>query len=147
MYEAILTIHILSGIAWVGGGFVLILGVRNIKAAEGQAAADHTIGALENTTKWLFGIAPPLVFITGIAQVLMSEQHDWSDLWIMWAVALAVVSAILGAGVAGRWEKQMKGAREAGRSLPDVFDRWMRLNWYEWAILLVIVALMVFKPV
>lgn len=147
MYEAIVTIHILSGFAWVGGGFALMLGARNIKAAEGQATADQVVGVFERTTNLLFGIAPPLVLITGIAQVLMSEQHDWSDLWIILASGLFIVSAIMGAGVSGRLEKQLKEAREAGRSLPDVFDRWLRMGWLEMVVLVAIVALMVFKPV
>ncbi len=147
MYEAVLTIHILSGFAWVGGGFGLMLGARNVKRADGQATADQMVGALETTTRWLFGIAPPLVLITGIAQVLMSEQHDWSQLWIILAITLFVFTAISGGGISGRWEKQMKQAREEGRSLPDVFDKWLRLGWVEMTALVAIVALMVFKPV
>lgn len=147
MYEAIVTVHILSGFAWVGGGFALMLGARNIKKAEGQATADQTVGVFETTTKWLFGIAPPLVLITGIVQVLMSEQHDWSQLWIILAIVLFVFTAISGGGISGRWEKQMKQAREEGRSLPNVFDKWLRLGWVEMLVLVAIVALMVFKPI
>ncbi len=147
MYEALVVVHILSGFAWVGGGFVLILGARNIKAADGQATADQMVGAFEKTTTLLFNVAPPLVLVTGIVQVLMSEQYDWSHLWIILALALFVVVAIMGGGIGGRWEKRMREAREDGRSLPDVFDRWMRLNWTEMVVLAAIIALMVFKPI
>lgn len=147
MYEAVVTLHILSGFAWVGGGFTLMLGARNIKRTEGHGAAEQMLDGLETTTKWLFGIAPPLVLLTGIVQVLMSEQYDWSDLWIILALVLFVFTAISGGGVSGRWEKQMKEAREEGRSLPAVFDKWLRLGWVEMVVLVAIVALMVFKPI
>ncbi len=147
MYQAIVTIHILSGFAWVGGGFLLLLAARNIKKTEGQQAADDAVGALESTTKWLFGIAPPLVLVTGIVQVLMSVQHDWTHFWIMAALVLFGVTAFMGAGISDRWEKQMKEAREDGRSLPELFDRWVRLGWIEVVVVVAIVALMVFKPV
>ena len=147
MYEALLVVHILSGFAWVGGGFVLMLGARNIKAAEGQEAVDQMVGAFEKTTTLLFVIAPILVLVTGIAQVAMSDSYDFSQLWIILALVLFVVTGILGGGVGGRWEKQMKEAREDGRSLPAVFDRWLKLGWVEMVILAAIVALMVYKPI
>ena len=147
MYEAILTVHILSGFAWIGGGFVLMLGARNIKAADGQKAVDQMVGAFEKTTTLLFVIAPILVLATGIAQVAMSSQHEFSQLWIILALVLFVLVAIMGGGIGGRWEKQMKEAREDGRSLPDVFDRWLRLGWIEMVVLAAIVALMVYKPI
>ena len=146
MYEALLVVHVLSGFAWVGGGFVLMLGARNIKAADGQEAVDQMVGAFEKTTTLLFTIAPLLVLATGIAQVAMSSQHEFSQLWIILALVLFVVTGIMGGGIGGRWEKQMKEAREDGRSLPDIFDRWLRLGWIEMLVLAVIVALMVYKP-
>ena len=105
------------------------------------------MGAFEKTTTLLFTIAPILVLATGIAQVAMSSQHEFSQLWIILAIVLFVVTAIMGGGIGGRWEKQMKEAREDGRSLPSVFDRWLRLGWIEMLVLAAIVALMVYKPV
>lgn len=147
MYEAIVIVHILSGFAWVGGGFVLMLGARNIKAADGQANADSMVEAFEKTTALLFAIAPILVLATGIAQVVMKTSYDFSQLWIILAIVLFVATAIMGGAIGGRWEKQMKAAREDGRSLPDLFDRWLRLGWIEMVILAAIIALMVYKPV
>jgi len=43
-------------------------------------------------------------------------------------------------------ERQMRDARKEGRSLPDVFDRYVRLGFTEIGIMLVIVSLMVYKP-
>ncbi len=147
MYEALLVVHILSGFAWVGGGFVLMLGARNIKAADGQEAVDQMVGSFEKTTTLLFNIAPILVLATGVAQVAMRSSYDFSQLWIILAIVLFVATAIMGGAIGGRWEKQMKAAREDGRSLPDLFDRWLRLGWIEIVVLAAIVALMVYKPV
>ncbi len=50
MYEAIVTIHILSGMAWVGAGFVFWLGARNIARERGEREATEVLDRLDKAT-------------------------------------------------------------------------------------------------
>ena len=50
-------------------------------------------------------------------------------------------------GFGDRMERRMKEAREDGRSLPDVFDQYLRLGFIEMGVIVVILFLMVDKPI
>ena len=145
MYEAVVTLHILSGMAWVGGVFVFLLGWQNVRAEKGDAESIAVGNRLEMATK-LITATPFLVLGTGIAQVLMSEQHDWSHLWIMAAIALFV--AILGAGGTNdaMFRKVQKRAGDPANVPAKAFDLTIRLLWIEFALMVAIVVLMVTKP-
>jgi len=147
MYELLVTLHILSAMVWIGGGFVMMGSFRNLKRAEGQAAADQTLGYLEPAMYWFFLPAPFLVVATGIAMVFLNDAWAFSQVWISLAIGLFLVALIMGAGFGDRMEKQMRQAREEGRSLPDVFDRYLRLGFTEMGVVLVVILLMVYKPV
>jgi uncharacterized membrane protein len=145
MYEAILVVHIVSGFAWVGGGLSAMVAAGIIKRNEGQATAESTIRLLDKAT-WPIGFAPPIVLLTGIAQVVMNDSWDFSQLWIILAIVLVVAAFSVGAGFLDPWQKQMEEARQEGRSLPGLFNRFLRLGWLEMAVMIAIVALMVYKP-
>lgn len=147
MYELVVVLHILAAIAWIGSGFLLILGFGRIRSAEGPAAVDQTMVRMEPTTSLIFVVAPPVVLLTGIGMVLWNEAWDFSQVWVYLALGLFVVTAILGGGVSGRMEKEMKEARESGTDASDVLARFLKVGWLEMVILVAIVALMVYKPI
>ncbi len=145
MYELLVLIHILSGIAWVGGGFLFMLGIKGIRDSEGHEAAERTMARLEKAsavTNW----APLLVFATGITMVAVSDAWAFSQIWVYVSLALFVVVLILGAGVADRLEKQMKQARQDGKHNPELLDRFVRVGFAEMVFFAGIVFLMVYKP-
>ncbi len=147
MYELLVIVHILSAMVWLGGAFILLLSFRNLKHAKGQAAVDETMGRLEPVMNRIFLPAPILVIATGLTMVIISDAWAFGQIWVYLAIALFVVVLIIGGGFGDRLERQMRDAREEGRSLPDVFDRYLRLGFIEMGIMLVIVSLMVYKPV
>ena len=147
MYELLVVVHILSAMVWVGGAIVLLLSFRGLKRADGQAAVDETMGRLEPVMNRVFLPAPILVIATGLAMVSISEAWAFSQTWVYLAVGLFVVVLIMGGGFGDRMERRMKEAREDGRSLPDVFDRYLRLGFIEMGVIVVIVFLMVYKPI
>jgi uncharacterized membrane protein len=53
----------------------------------------------------------------------------------------------MGGGFGDRMERQMRDARAEGRSLPGVFDRYLRLGFIEIGVIVVILGLMVYKPI
>ncbi|MGB7861236.1 MAG: DUF2269 family protein [Acidimicrobiia bacterium] len=147
MYELVVVMHILGAIAWIGSGFLLTLGFGRIRSAEGPAAVDQTMVRMESTANLIFVVAPPLVLLTGIGMVLWSDAWAFSQVWIYLALGLFVVTAILGGGVSGKMEKEMKKARESGTDASDVLDRFLKVGWLEMVILAAIVVLMVYKPI
>ena len=146
MYEAIVTLHILSGMAWVGAGIVFLWGSHNIRTERGDAEVLEVRDRLEKATTAITW-TPFLAIGTGIAQVLMSEQHDWSHLWVVLAVVLAVLALTLGGVNDAGTKKAQKESEESGEMSAGVLDRSMRLLWVEMAVMAAIVALMVIKPV
>jgi uncharacterized membrane protein len=147
MYELLVVVHILSGMAWLGGASVMLLGLRGIRTTEGHIAADRTMASLDKTMGWIFGLAPFLLIATGVTMVAVREAWRFSQMWVYLAIFLFVAAAILGGVLGDRLEKQMKQAREDGTTAPAAFDRFLRLGSIEMAILPAIVFLMVYKPI
>lgn len=146
MYEAIVTLHILSGMAWVGGLIVFLWGSYSLRAELGDAETIEIGDRLAKATTFLIA-TPFLVIGTGITQVLMSEQHDWSHLWIIVALVLVLFAFAVGSTNDAMFKKAQKKAEEAGEVPTRAFDVSLRLLWVELAMMVAIVALMVFKPV
>ena len=107
MYELLVVIHILSAIAWVGGAFLFMIGLRGIRKAEGDEVAEATLDRLEKAS----AIITPTAFLllgTGIAMVAIDDAWSFSQVWVYLALALFVVVLILGAGFAERFQRQMR---------------------------------------
>ncbi len=145
VYELLVVIHILSGIAWVGGGFLFMLGVRGIRNSEGHEAAERTMVRLEKASA-VINPAPLLMLATGITMVAVNDAWAFSQIWVYVSLALFVVVLILGAGVEDRLMKQMKQARQDGEHNPELLDRFVRVGFAEMVFFVGIVALMVYKP-
>jgi len=146
VYELLVVIHILSGIAWVGGGFLFLLGVRGIRNSEGHEAAERTMGRLEKASA-VINPAPLLVLATAITMVAVNDAWAFSQIWVYVSLALFVVVLLLGAGVEDRLMKQMKQARQEDRHDPELLDRFVRVGFVEMLFFAGIVFLMVYKPV
>lgn len=145
VYELLLLVHILSGIAWVGGGFLFMLSVKGIRDSEGHEAAERTMARVEKAsrvTNW----TPLLVLATGITMVARSNAWAFSQIWVYVSLALFFVALILGGGFADRLLKQMKQARQEGRHNSELLDRFVRVGFVEMMFLAGIVFLMVYKP-
>ncbi len=145
MYEAVLTLHILSGMTWVGGLIVYSIAAPSLRREQGEPKAADIIERMDKATIWL-AVTPFVVIGTGITQVLMSEPHDWSDLWVTLAIGLVILSFVVGGTNDYMWRKSLKEVDDEA-IMPRAFDRLVRLLWLETAVLFAVVALMVFKPV
>jgi uncharacterized membrane protein len=105
------------------------------------------MGRLEPVMSRVFLPAPFLVIATGIAMVFVSDAWAFIQTWVYLAIGFFVVVLIMGGGFGDRMERRMKEAREDGRSLLDVFDRYLRLGFIEMGVIVVIIFLMVYKPI
>ena len=146
MYELLVVVHILSGIAWVGGAFLFMLGVRGIRNSEGHVAAERTMVRLEKASK-LMNPTPFLVLATGITMVVVNDAWAFSQVWVYVSLALFAVVLTLGAVFEEGLQKRMQRARNEGRHEPLLLDRFIRIGFLDIAFFTGIVVLMVYKPV
>jgi uncharacterized membrane protein len=149
LYEALKSIHVLAAVIWVGGAVAV-----QFFAAKAQAAADPArMATFAKDAEWVgqrvFMPASLVVLAAGIWAVI-EGSWSWGDVWILWGLAGAAFSAIVGATFLGP-ESGRIGAliNERGASDPEVQQRISRIfliSRIEMAILLSVVVVMVIKP-
>jgi uncharacterized membrane protein len=145
MYEALVLVHVLSAMVWVGGGFVLMTVERHAQKTGGQTMLVRTMADLEWVDDWIFTPAPLLVIASGVTMVILSDAWAFSQPWIYLALALIVIEFVAGY----RDLDRLKKGREAGVETPEfaaALKAYMRFAPLAIALLGAVVVLMVFKP-
>jgi hypothetical protein len=149
-YDWLLLGHILSAIAWVGGGITMqVVGARLARAETPEAVAGFS-----RTAEWvgprLFMPASLAVLGFGIAMVAVSDVWSIGDLWIILGLVGIGISAIGGAVFFGPQSKRIADAFETEG--PDsararaLIRRLFVVGRIDMVILVLVVADMVLKP-
>lgn len=150
MYELLIVIHVLAGIAWVGGGLTNQLAIREARRSDGAVAADRQIVALGWMEKYIYIPAPILVLLTGLTMVAVNDAWRFSQPWVYLALTLLVLAGILGGAVGSRLEKRMESLREEDRvassDYEQVLAKTLNSGWLELALMVGLILLMVYKP-
>lgn len=146
MYELLVFIHIMGGLTWFGSGLFHQLHMNRLRASNGQAAVAAQFDSFAWSEKWIFVPAPLLVIATAITMVLVDDAWSFSQPWVYLSLALWVVAAIMGGAVGGKTMGQINETRERGGDVAPLVDRYLSLAWIDVAILVSLLALMVFKP-
>ena len=150
MYEILIVLHILAGIAWVGGGLTQQLAVQQAHKSGGPRGADQQMVAMAWMERYIYMPAPILVLLTGITMVAVRDAWGFSQPWVYLALTLLVLAGILGGAVGSKLEKRMEALREEDRvDSPDyeqVLAKALNSGWLELVIMVCIVVLMVYKP-
>jgi len=144
-YRAVLLIHILAGIAWLGGGLTIEVTQQRALNAGGRAAFDRVRRDLAWADTWLAIPAPLLVVATGIAMVLSGPGWRFSQTWIWMTIAILIAYQVLAFTVGARLYRRL----ETGDGEPQGGDAGislLRLSRLLLLMLVAIVALMVFRP-
>ena len=140
-YRLLLVVHVLAGMAWLGGGLVIqITGLRAFRLG-GRPAVDRVRSDLSWADTWLAVPAPLVVVGTGLAMVVVNTGWRLAQTWIWTSLAMiAVYQALALTRGAHLYRQQEKGrGDQPTRSL-------FRLGNVLLALLTGIVVLMVFKP-
>jgi uncharacterized membrane protein len=148
MYDFWLFVHVLMAIVWVGGNIHLqILGARLTAANDPVQLAGFSKQAEWIGTRVLTPAAV-LIVIAGVIMVL--DQWDFEQLWIIIGIAGFLYSAINGAAFLGPLSgKTAKLIDERGVEDAQVQNNIRRLFLYgriELVILIVVVWAMTMKP-
>lgn len=109
MRELLLTIHILSAAAWIGGGLFASLSFRQLATTMGLkplAALEESLG-----TKF-FGTAVGLLVLSGVGLVLTAEEFGWGDAFVLIGIGVVVVDGILEGAVFGPRAKKLTESTE-----------------------------------
>lgn len=148
MYQALVFIHIVCAVIWVGGAVAIqALGLR------AQRSDDPLDGVrLLKQAEWVgtrvFLPSSIVLFLAGV--VMVAQQWSFGELWISVSMGLWILSALAGSLYLGpRAKKVVQIAESEGPTAPAGLELAARLNLVSRLELLsfaVIIALMVFKP-
>jgi uncharacterized membrane protein len=149
-YTVLKTFHVLAAVTWVGGNIVLqILGTRVSRERDASRLA-ATAGDFEFVGTRVFMPASLLVLGLGIWMVVITPAWDFSQLWIVAAIAMFAYSFASGAFYLGpRLARLKRIYAEKGTDAPEAVELTRRLFVFsriELVLLILIVADMVLKP-
>jgi uncharacterized membrane protein len=148
-YEVLLFGHLLAAMAWVGGDLMIQLFYLRARAAGPEAVAQFA-----RDVEWiglrLLNTAALLVVIFGVLLVIEVDGYEFSQFWIVAALAMFAASAITGAGFLGPESGRIAALSEArGPADPEVqrrIGRVLLISRIEFVLLVLIVLDMVVKP-
>jgi Predicted integral membrane protein (DUF2269) len=147
MYQFIVFIHVLCAIIALGANATYVVWL-----SRGRMQRDLLLFALRGIKFLDSRIANPaygLLLITGVAQVLISHR-TFHQTWLEWAILLWVVLAGIGYGLYSPGLRRQIALLETGTPDAPAFvaleRRQNAVGAVLFAIALVILALMVFRP-
>lgn len=144
-YQLLLFVHVAAAIVWVGGGFyVQMYGVIELRSGDPSAIARFA-GNAGRLGERLFTPMSIVVLLAGIG-LMIDGDWPWGRLWVDFALAAWVGSAVLGAGYLGPTAKRIEivgpQTAEGQRLIRRVFA-FLRIDLM---FLFAIVFAMVVKP-
>lgn len=114
LFKAILFLHIISVIVWVGG--LLTLLVVSLRLSRERSAAVHEFfGGISGFIGGaVFGPASVLTLLTGIALIWL---YGWvTPLWVIWGFCAFLISSVIGAVCIGRTARALKALMASGNA-------------------------------
>lgn len=143
-HEALLVVHILAAMAWVGGGLAIQFTQRRAFRLGGRPAIDRVRVDLAWADTWLAIPAPLLVVGTGIAMVAATPGWQFTQTWIWMSLAAVVLYQVVALTVGTRLYRQLETESQDERTKPA--RSLMKLGDLLLTILVGVMFLMVFKP-
>ncbi|HET6630317.1 MAG TPA: hypothetical protein VFG91_11135 [Woeseiaceae bacterium] len=147
LYLLLKFLHVTAAAVWIGAVVTSsLLNARLLRRADGPAfAATAQLGA---TTGKLIGASAALTLITGGAAMAVADVGFVA--WIVWGLAVMVLSMAVGGGLVRRWfEELMDRVRSAGPGDVRVALLQRRVTAAHAALLVLLLSVfwaMVFKP-
>lgn len=148
-YELFKFLHVAGTIVWIGTAvFLSLLNLRfnRIQDRELVVSMNRQIGVVAGR---LFAPAAGLTLLCGVLMMILG--HLRLEFWIIWGLAVILVTGILGGGLLERVRGQLMTALTASEPAPErIVALRRRINWIDGIDLILLfsaVWVMVFKPV
>jgi uncharacterized membrane protein len=151
VYNTLKLVHVLAAVIWVGGNvMILIMSIRLLKEndPDRNIAFVRDLGAIGQ--KFIAPVSMALI-VFAVALVAYAPQWNFTDPWILIAIAGYLATFITGVGVLGPSAGKLETMLASGKSAddPDVqglIHRVMIVGRIDTAVLLLVVCDMVLKP-
>jgi uncharacterized membrane protein len=142
-------LHVLSAVAWVGGGLTFTLLVLRLQRSNDT----NRLLDLGEHADWigtrLYAPASLLVLVTGVAMTINGDL-DWGDFWIIFGLVAWAISTAIGVGyLTPRVKRLMPIMTERGPSDPEAASLLRNITLagrIDVALTLLIVVDMTVKP-
>lgn len=148
LYTAMKFVHVISAVAWVGGGLMLDMLIAKAQRQGSQTELVALVGHTERFGKTFFTPTAILVLASGI--VMASIGDTFAAPWVSAGFLAVFISAGISMAFVGPKSRQLRGLIETrGLNDPEVralAGRLMLVSRINLAILTITVALMVFQP-
>ena len=148
MYTLFLYIHIICAVIWVGGAVYAQLLAFRVRHSPDPSELPNLARHIEYIGTRVFLPAALLLFVAGTVMTL--QAWSFGQAWIAVAVALWVLSAVVGAVYLGPRVKRAAELFEAegptSQAGRELIDRLFAVSRLELIGFAVIIALMTFKP-
>ena len=148
MYQLLLFVHIICAVIWVGGAVYAQLLALRVARSSDPSELPHLARHVEFIGTRVFLPAAVLLFVAGAAMTL--QRWSFGQTWIAVAVALWVVSAVVGSVYLGPRVRRAAELFEiegpTSRAGRELIDRLFIVSRLELIGFAVIIALMTFKP-
>lgn len=147
LYDTALFLHVVAIALWLGAGVALMSFLQMASKAGSLDVAAAVVARDEKLGSTLFPAAGVVALLSG-AWLVHDGPWGWGDPWISIGLTGIFAAILFGAIVHGRMGKRASALVEAG-DLPAVqrhLARWARLSWIDVAIIVLVIADMVFKP-
>lgn len=150
MYEVAVFFHILGGFVWVGGLLFTQTYWQRIILSDSAEAARGIYNGINWAGNRVIGPAALVVLAAGITMVSVNEAWAFSQLWVILAMILFVVTAFgFGTWTDRLFARSLALLDSEGIDGPDyraATRKLIRVAHVDAVVVISILALMVFKP-
>jgi uncharacterized membrane protein len=146
-YLVVKFVHIVAAMAWLGGGLAMLIASALLARDPDFSARLRLMDIMNRLALPLFMPASITVLVSGLVMAIL--WVGFSDAWLVLALAGIAASIGLGVGVIKPTGERIaeRAAKEGGSpAVRADADMITRIGRFDYAIMLAIVALMVFKP-
>lgn len=146
LFSAVLFIHILAAVVWLGAGITLDLLRHNVAKTKDKNKIKDTVKKNVDLVNQVFAPAGITSLLSGILMVVISNRLEFSDLWITIALVGIFVAIIHGAFITSKQAKKLIETETKGKMFNDEYSSFVIASKTSIAIITVVLLDMVMKP-
>ena len=141
--------HVVGAIVWVGGGVMLSLVGLRARQSGNLAVIGEFARTLSYVGLRVFTPAVVVVLLSGIGLVLLNSEFNFTQLWVLLALAGFVLAFLIGAVYLSRSAIQLERAVSQNADLQatsQALKRWLLGYGVVLIVLVFVIWDMIFKP-